>query len=136
MLPGLYVCRRPPSPHRFWEQRIRQAYDEFARPARLIVWLSIAPVIVGLWRAYGWKRALVVSCLSVIALAEIGRRRAGGTRVFPVRASLLAPLWILERAICAWLAVGMRLLLGGVPYRGRVLARAATPMAVLRRRIG
>ena len=34
----------------------------------------------------------------------------------------------------SWLALGARLFLGGVPYRGRVLRHAATPMRVLRAR--
>ena len=52
------------------------------------------------------------------ALAEVGRRRAGGAAVFPPTPPLLAPLWLGERAVCGWLAVGRRLR-GGVPYAGR-----------------
>jgi hypothetical protein len=62
----------------------------------------------------------------VIGLAECGRLRAGGRRVFPFVASLAAPLWVCERAVCAWLAVGARLALGGIPYRGRIIARACS----------
>jgi hypothetical protein len=51
--------------------------------------------------------------------------------VFPFVASLLAPVWVLERAICAWLALGARLALGGVPYRGRIMRHAASSMRVL-----
>jgi hypothetical protein len=36
--------------------------------------------------------------------------------------------------VCAWLAVGARVVLGGVPYRGRILRHAATPLRVLRTR--
>jgi hypothetical protein len=69
-----------------------------------------------------------------VALAERGRRLAGADRVVPARASLAAPAWVLERAICSWLALGARVLLGGVPYAGAVMRRAATPSRVLRRR--
>src|SRR3954470_9928525 len=31
----LFVRRLPPTTRQFWSQRVRQAYDEFARPARL-----------------------------------------------------------------------------------------------------
>jgi hypothetical protein len=45
------------------------------------------------------------------------------------------PLWMAERAVCAWLAVGSRLVWGGIRYRGRVLRMAATPTRELRRRL-
>ena len=132
-LPGLYVRRLPPTCERFWSQRVRQAYDEFARPLRFIATLAILPSSVLLVATSNW---LVLTCavITAIAAAEAGRRRAGGRRVFPVLASFAAPAWVAERAICAWLALGARLLLGGVPYHGRTMVRAATSMRQLRAR--
>jgi hypothetical protein len=122
----LFVRRLPPRTGHFWSQRTRQAYDEFARPARLLTWLAVLPGVVLVIRLFGWPA--IGAALAVPALlAEIGRSRAGGRRVFPLRATLVAPLWVLERAVCVWLAVGARLFLGGVPYHGRILKRAATP---------
>src|SRR3954452_4728090 len=40
----LYVARVPPAAAHFWGQRTRQAYDEFALPARMAVWLAVVPV--------------------------------------------------------------------------------------------
>jgi hypothetical protein len=131
--PDILVLRRPSTRRHFWSQRVRQAYDEFARPGRLALQLAILPAVVWL-AAVGRWRALAAAGLILIVAAEAGRRRAGGRRVFPAHASLLAPVWIAERAVCAWLAVGARLVLGGVPYRGRILRHAATPMRVLRAR--
>jgi hypothetical protein len=128
----LFVRRRPPSTRHFLSQRVRQAYDEFARPVRMATWLAVLPVLYSLKRRRGWG-ALSSACVLPILCAEIGRRRAGGRRVFPLAASLLAPVWVLERAVCAWLAVGARVILGGVPYRGRIMPYAATPMRVLTR---
>ncbi|HET9128378.1 MAG TPA: glycosyltransferase [Propionibacteriaceae bacterium] len=34
--PGLYIGRRAPVPGHFWPQRVRQAYDDFAQPLRLV----------------------------------------------------------------------------------------------------
>jgi hypothetical protein len=68
----------------------------------------------------------------VAGLAELGRRRHGGTAVFPPVCSFLAPAWLAERSVCSWLALACRLR-GGVVYAGRRLPRAATPAAVLRR---
>lgn len=129
----LFVRRRPPSGHHFWSQRIRQAYDEFARPVRLVVSLAILPLAL-LFTFSRWWRALIVALATFIGVAELGRRRAGGRSVFPFTASLLTPVWVMERAICIWLALGMRLFMGGVPSNGTVLRHAATSEAVLRKR--
>lgn len=129
----LYVLRRPPPPGHFWSQRVRQAYDEFARPRRLAVQLALLPAALVLASQRRW-RALGASVAGTVLLAETGRRRAGGAHVFPLSASLFSPAWVAERAICAWLAVAARLVFGGVPYRGRVLRRAATPARELRSR--
>jgi hypothetical protein len=129
----LFVRRLPPDVSHFWSQRVRQAYDEFARPARLIVWLALLPGVGLLLTRYG-ARALIAAGATAIAVAELGRRIGQGSTVFPRRASLAAPLWVLERAICAWLAVGVRVARGGVWYSGRRLSRAATPARTLERR--
>jgi hypothetical protein len=129
----LYVRRGPPDARHFLSQRVRQAYDELARPARLAVSLALLPAALFLLRG-GHRGSLALGALTAIAAAEAGRRRGNGRAVFPAHCSLLAPLWLLERAVCIWLAVLARLVLGGVPYRGAVLRRAATPMRVLRRR--
>jgi hypothetical protein len=122
------VRRLPPSARHFWSQRVRQAYDELARPVRLSWQLALLPA--SLLLALSRPRAMLLPLVGSIALAEAGRRR-GGTSVFPVWTSLAAPLWLTERAICSWLAVGSRLAFGGIHYHGRVIARAATPQRLL-----
>src|SRR5690606_6816709 len=101
--PGLYVRRLPCSARRFWSQRVRQAYDDLAQPARLVVSLSLLPAagVAGARRAY---RPLLAGAALAVLLAEAGRRRAGGSAVFPAGASLFAPVWLLERGVCGWLA--------------------------------
>jgi hypothetical protein len=128
-----YVARRPSTTAHFWSQRVRQAYDELARPGRLAWQLALLPAAIGLVIVFG-PAALAVAAVVAIALAEVGRRRAGGRAYFPFSAALMAPAWIAERALCSWLAVGARVVLGGVPYRGTVLHHAATPLRVLRSR--
>lgn len=128
----LYVARRPPSAAHFLSQRVRQAYDDFAIPLRLAAFLAAAPLALGLSRR-GAGRALLAAAAAPVAVAELGRRRAGGADRFPVSASLLAPAWVAERSVSAWLAVGARLL-GGVRYGDRRLWLAANPMRRLRRR--
>jgi hypothetical protein len=129
----LYVARRPPSSEHFLSQRVRQAYDDFAIPARMAVWLAVAPA-AGIALARRRWQGPVAAVAGSIALAEVGRRRAGGRRHFPASASLFAPLWIGERALCSWLALRERLVRGGVPYGDGVVPRAASSMRALRRR--
>ena len=133
VLLGAYVRRRPSTARHFWGQRVRQAYDEIARPARFVIQLAILPFVLALAITRQWLATAILAAAVALA-AEIGRRREGGARVFPPVTSLFAPLWLAERAVCSWLALGARVLLGGVPYRGAILHHAATPMRVLRRR--
>src|SRR4051794_5039556 len=126
--PELFVGRLPPSTAHFARQRVRQAYDELARPPRLVVSLSLLPLAL-----VGGRKAVVGTAAAGVLLAEIGRRRDGGREVFPGTAALWAPLWIGERSITAWLALA-RHLTGGVPYGGVRLRTAATSVRALRRR--
>jgi len=134
----LFVARRPPTTRKFLSQRVRQAYDDFAQPPRLALALAVVPGVVTIaLRSTSPRRAvrsLAGAVSGIVAAAEIGRRRAGGRRVLPFAASLLAPFWVLERGVCSWLAVAARLRHGGCPYAGRIVCRAAHPQRVLRRR--
>ena len=129
----LYVARRPPSAAHFVSQRVRQAYDDFAMPARIGFFLALAPLALGLlWRRRG--------ALAGSGGARLRRRSpswvADGPAVpsgFPLSGSLLAPAWVAERSLCAWLALGARLR-GGVRYGDGRLLRSATPLRRLRER--
>lgn len=129
--PDLFVRRLPPTTRHFLGQRIRQAYDDLAQPARLALFLSIGPLLVLSRR----PRALAgaAAAASMVA-AEAGRRRGRGASVFPASASLFAPAWLAERAVCSWLALGSRVVRGGIPHAGSVMRDAATPARRLRRR--
>lgn len=131
----LYVPRLPPSTRHFLGQRVRQAYDDFALPARMGLWLAIVPglVLAAVRRRPGPPLALAAA---TVGLAELGRRRAGGRAVFPVSGSLAAPLWVLERGTCAWAALYVRLRRGGVRYVGNRIAVAANSPRALRRSMG
>ena len=132
--PDLFVLRLPPSPRRFWEQRVRQAYDDFARPSRLMLALATIPLVVSTMSKRRW-RFLALGAVASIALAEVGRRRNGAASYVPASTPLFAPGWMFERGVCAWLAVASRIVLGGCRYRGVIIRQAATPRRVLRRRL-
>jgi hypothetical protein len=130
----LYVRRLPPTTSHFVGQRVRQAYDDLGLPPRLAVELSIAPLALSalLRRRMRW---IIAAAGAIAAVAEVGRRRAGGASRFPASSSLLAPLWVAERAVSIWLAVLSRVRRGGIPYAGMVVPRAVSPMGELRGRL-
>ncbi|TKV29881.1 glycosyltransferase [Arthrobacter sp. NamB2] len=117
----LFVARLPCSSRHFLKQRVRQAYDSFAQPGRLAIELGLLPAVV---LARPEPRYLALAGLAVVALAETGRRRRGGRTVFRPTAALWAPAWVLERAVCSWLAVASRAR-GGVRYAGGRMLLAA-----------
>ena len=127
----LYVCRRPGQVRRFWEQRVRQAYDDWAQPQRLLRELALLPAIVSLVRARS-AGGLAVFAGAVVALASVGRAYAGGRAHFRASDCLWALPWVLERSLTVWIAVLLRLR-GGVRYRDERIHRAATPLRTLRR---
>ncbi|SCE74866.1 Glycosyltransferase like family 2 [Micromonospora matsumotoense] len=130
----LYVRRLPPSAAHFRGQRVRQAYDDLAQPARLLVALAVLP---GVLAAVVARRPglLAVGAAGAVAVAEVGRRRAGGPAVFPPATALAAPFWLLERGVCGWLALARRVGRGGVRYAGRRVRRPAHSVRALRRRL-
>ncbi len=131
----LYVARRPPSAGHFLSQRVRQAYDNFAIPLRMSAFLALAPLAAHSARRTGAARRLVLAALGSVLVAEIGRRKAGGSTRLPLSGSLLAPAWLAERSLCAGLALWARLR-GGVPYGDRRLRSSATSPRRLRARHG
>ena len=123
----LFVRRLPPTTHHFVNQRIRQAYDDLARPVRFVSFLAVIPTLSQFALRRRWVvlvRAVCIGAVTTTVLAEVGRRRDGATSYFPLRCSLVAPLWALERSVCVWPALFARLR-GGIRYRYIRISRAA-----------
>lgn len=127
----LFVARRPPSTRHFLAQRIRQAYDDQAMPARAAAFLAILPLGLAL-RGASRRWFLGLVAFTSVVLAEEGRQTGGANRRFPVAASLFAPAWTAERAVCSWLAL-VAAFRGGAKYGERRLKKAANPTNRLRR---
>ncbi len=102
----VYVDRLAPSVPRFWHQRIGQAGDSFARPARVAGELALLPSILLAARR---PPLLAAVALGTVVVAEVGRRRAGGADHYRADAALWAPVWVAERAVGAWAAIARRL---------------------------
>ena len=127
----LFVGRRPPSTSHFLTQRVRQAYDEFARPGVMAGQLAILPLTA--LAAWFWPLGIVLGLALLLIAAEIGRRKGGGVNVYPPTAALWTIPWVVERSVTSWIALATRLFLGGVKYHDKRLKTAATPWAQLRR---
>lgn len=130
--PDVLVPRRPPTSAHFWSQRVRQAYDDLAQPWRLAWALSVLPALALALR----RRPVTVplTAAALVAVAHAGRARGDVAPAVPADVPLWAPVWVLERGVCSWLAVGQRLR-GGVPYRGQRIAVAAHSTRTLRRSV-
>ena len=128
----IFVARRPPTFEHVIGQRVRQAYDEFARPWRLVAGLGILPGLLIGWRAAGILAPLVFVALAV-SCATIGWLRAGAYRRFSPLCVVAAPLWTLERGVCSWLALWQRFRFGGVRYGDSVIAASASSQRELKR---
>ena len=124
----LFIARRPPDTDHFFSQRLRQAYDEWARPRRLAAQLALLPAGLLLGRRSP-RWLLAAAC--AMAAAEAGRRKGKGRNIFPSSSAVWAPAWLAERAVTSWMALGTRLLFGGVRYRSSRLRNAATPPRIL-----
>lgn len=77
----LFVMRRPPPARHFLSQRVRQAYDEWARPSRFAAQLALLPGGL-LLLLLGRPAALIAAAACGVAAAEFGRRKGGGRRAF------------------------------------------------------
>jgi hypothetical protein len=130
--PDLFVARIPPTTARFWEQRPRQAYDDWAQPLKLAAFLCAAPAT--LVAARRRPSILLGAGALAILVANVGRLRDGGAAVFDRRSTAFAPLWLLERSLLSWVALVRRLSGRGCRYAGGVIDRAATRRWRLRRR--
>lgn len=124
---GLFVARIPSSTRKFFSQRVRQAYDDFAQPYRLGLELLVLPAFVASLTA---PAVFLAFLLLPMVLAEAGRRRASGQSVFRPSSALWAPLWTIERALCVWVAIALRVR-GGVPYGGARIRCAGSSMRQL-----
>ncbi|HEV2718590.1 MAG TPA: hypothetical protein VG323_01125 [Thermoanaerobaculia bacterium] len=104
--PELFVRCEPPRVGTWLRERARQADDDFALPLKTAFFFALLPV-AALLIAFGGARLAggYVGALVVGSLALALRGRAGAAAIFPFRASLFAPLWLLERSMSVYWAL-------------------------------
>src|SRR5581483_1644899 len=88
------VPRLPPTSRQFLAQRVRQAYDSLATPGRLAFELSLAPLAAFVATRRTRVPLLLGAAAGAVAVAERGRRRAGGRAAYPPVTPLAAPVWL------------------------------------------
>jgi hypothetical protein len=90
-LQDLYVRRLPPETQHFWRQRVRQAYDEFARPVRLVVALSVVPLLIALFLGGRWREAVLALAVVPTVIAELVGAAPGAVECFRSRRRCVPP---------------------------------------------
>jgi hypothetical protein len=123
------IARRPPTFAKWREQRVRQAYEDLDARVKTAAFAALLPVgaVIATFGAVAVLAYAAVVSVVVVLLAVLGRRD-GARRVVPMRACLLAPLWMLERSISVHRALWRRVR-GGCEYGGRrILRRVGEPV--------
>lgn len=112
------------STKRFWEQRIRYAYENMALPIRFAIYLSILPILISLLI----MNPLLAVCfaislsMAVLLLAFIGQMIYGKKNV-PRFSFLLSPIWFWFYPFTSWIAI-VKYFSGGVMFGGRKIKKA------------
>lgn len=120
-----FILKRPPGLGKWFEQRPRQAYEDFVMRAKTAFFAALLPSLALLWLASGWGWALAagaaVAC-GVVLVAAWGLGD-GAARFFPPWLCLYAPLWVAERVASTYWAFYWRVARGGYPFGDKLLAK-------------
>jgi hypothetical protein len=121
-----FILKRPPTLRKWFEQRPRQAYEDFDMRAKTVLFMSLLPSTSILGFFNGTVAALsfffgVSICAAVLAGRGLLRDRA--YNFSPAHVILYAPLWLLERSLSVYWALYWRLVHGGYPFGEQLLSR-------------
>jgi hypothetical protein len=106
----LFVRRQPPPLRQWIGARARQAGDDFALPVKSAFFFALLPMALLLALAGGTRLLLgYAGALIAVSLLLALRGRQGASQFFPLRACFFAPLWLFERALSVYWALGVRL---------------------------
>ena len=123
---NLFVQKRPPTLKKWFEQRPRQAYEDFGLRMKSAFFFSLIPLAILIGFAGGIKGlAFYAAAIGTLALllATIGRHRGAAAEYFPLSVCLFAPLWIFERSLSTYWALYWHLVHGGYPFGDRILSK-------------
>lgn len=123
---NLFVQKRPPTLRKWFEQRPRQAYEDFGLRAKTALFFTFPLIAALIGFVFGFNPLLLYLTglsVSAIAIALTGRFRGTAGRYFPFSVCLFAPLWIAERAISTYWALYWHWRHGGYPFGDKILSK-------------
>jgi hypothetical protein len=120
-----FILKRPPTLRKWREQRPRQAYEDFVMRAKTALFMAVLPLGALIVAAGGAGAALAYAgAVSSVAMVLAERGRRGRAKAFfPLRVTVHAPLWVLERAISVYWALYWRIRYGGYPFGDKLLSK-------------
>ena len=106
---NVFVRRLPPPLYEWMNERPRRADEDFSFPARTAFFFALIPLAL-LLGAFGGARLAgsYAGALAFGAFALALKGRIGAASFFPLRACLLAPLWVAERSVSVYWALMLR----------------------------
>ena len=123
---NLFILKRPPTLRKWFEQRPRQAYEDFDMRLKTVLFMSLLPATSAIGFFNGAAAALsfffVVSICAAV-LAGLGLLRDQAYNFFPAHVILYAPLWLVERSLSVYWALYWRLAHGGYPFGEQLLSK-------------
>ena len=123
---GFFILKRPPTLRKWFEQRPRQAYEDFDLRAKTVLFMAVLPTALALGLINGAHAVLAFFfAISIGAglLAGRGLLRDRAYRFFPIYVIASAPLWIFERSLSVYWALYWRLAYGGYPFGEQLLSK-------------
>ena len=106
----VFVRREPGALNEWLAMRPRLASDDFVLPLKSAFFFSLVPLIVILAALGGARLASgYAGAIAVATIALAIRGRAGAAAFFPLRACLLAPVWVFERSLSVYWALFRKL---------------------------
>ena len=101
---------------KFWEQRVRYAYENLAYPLRFIFFLMILPVsiLLGVYNIYILLFAVLAMSIMVWAITFIGQKRYARER-YPKLTWVYGVIWFWIYPFCTWIAL-FYFLRGGIKF--------------------
>jgi hypothetical protein len=121
-----FILKRPPQLWKWFEQRPRQAYEDFVMRAKTAAFVSVIPGLIAAAVFASISVALLLAlsiALTAMVLCARGLVRNSAYRYFSGTAFLWAPVWVLERSISVYWAIYWRLRYQGYPFGRRLLTK-------------
>jgi hypothetical protein len=117
----LFIRKLPPPLRKWFEQRPRQAYEDFGLRFKTMLFASFLPIAMAITFFAGIKWLSVLALSIFLALA--GWLRGSARKYFPLHICLFAPLWVIERTLSTYSAFYWFITRGAYPFGDRLIKK-------------